>query len=168
MLQFPLSQEVCPDTKITVVYNALLWPDNDWRLIIRGQLNDLVKSGLPDCADVHVALSAPASHGNWTYATLVELMEEGASLVHSVPHGGRLNVIRHHDNMMEYPGLHTLWQLAQDDPVEAATSHLFLYLHTKGMVHHGHLSSRIDNRLFNAVVAEWRWCVCLAAFCGVE
>ena len=140
----------CPqDVNITIVYNAFLWPSQNWRMIIAGQLNDLVTSGLLDCAELHVALSAPASHPDLTYVGLEDLLWEGAALVRSIPGGGHVRVVPHFFNSMEYPGLHTLWQLAQDDDEVAARRRIFLYFHTKGMVHHGFLQDRVDNELFD-------------------
>ena len=148
---------VCPQgVNITIVYNAFLWPEQNWRMVITGQLNDLVACGLLQCAELHVALSAPSSHPERTYFGLESLLLEGAALVHSIPGGGRVRIVPHLDNSMEYPGLHTLWQLAQDDDEVAARRRIFLYFHTKGMVNHEFLRERVDHELFDRTILPWR------------
>ena len=148
----------CPQgANITVVYNAFVWPENNWRMIIASQLSDLVKSGLLNCAHIHVALSVPSSHPGFTYSGLENLLAEGAALIHSAPGGGQMRVVPHLDNFFEYPGLDTLWHLAQDDDDEVAASHrIFLYFHAKGMVHHGFLQKRLDHVLFDRTILPWR------------
>lgn len=110
----------CPvGMKITVVCNALIWPDQDWALLIRSQLEQLQETGIVECARIHVALSVPAFHQNLTYEALEEELEKGRRLVQqSLPserNGLSTNVVisQVHENAHEYPGLHLLWLLAQ-------------------------------------------------------
>ena len=102
-----------------MVHNCLLWPDQDWELLIRSQLEHLRRTGLTDCAITNVALSVPAFHGNATYDELESLLESGRQLVHSIlpmKHSGTSTgtiISQVHENSYEYPGIHLLWQLAQ-------------------------------------------------------
>jgi hypothetical protein len=107
---------------ISIIYNAFIRPETNWRMIIKGQIHDLVASGLPSYADVHVSLSAPASHPGLTYIDLENLLAEGEAYIHGQPSGGMFKVVAPLENAMEYPGLQSLWLLAQDDDHVAARS----------------------------------------------
>ena len=66
--------EGCPvGIKITVVHNALIWPEQDWPLLIKSQLTNLAEIGIIDCANIHVALSVPTISPILTYEALEEL-----------------------------------------------------------------------------------------------
>lgn len=115
-----LAADPCPSgVQIYVVHNCLIWPDQDWELLIRSQLEHLQATGLTECAIVNVALSVPALHGNFTYEELEDLLDSGRQLVHTIlpsTHPGRKTgtiVSQVHENSYEFPGLHLLWQLAQ-------------------------------------------------------
>ena len=117
----------CPDTlSISVVYNALLWPDQDWDLLIRSQLEHLKGIGLAGCSAVHVVMSVPAAHGNMTYEQLEDLLKQGKELVREVlgsrhgPQPARTIISQVHENSFEFPALHLLWLLAQVCPTEIA------------------------------------------------
>ena len=110
----------CPvGIKITVVCNALIWPDQNWELLIRSQLDQLQQTGIVECASIYVALSVPAFHRNLSYEALEEALAEGRRLVQSrlpAHHNGlsrNVVVSQVHENSNEYPGLHLLWLLAQ-------------------------------------------------------
>ena len=110
----------CPSgIQIYVVHNCLIWPDQEWELLIRSQLEHLQRTGLTDCAITNVALSVPAYHGNYTYEELEDLLNSGRQLVHntlpSIHSGTRTGTIvsQVHENSYEFPGIHLLWQLAQ-------------------------------------------------------
>ncbi len=112
--------EPCPhDAYISVIYNCLIWPDQAWATLIRYQLEHLLRTGIADCATIHVVMSIPASHANLTYDELESLLGEGRQLVHSILPvrqstqitGTLLSQV--HENSFEYPGLHLLWLLAQ-------------------------------------------------------
>ncbi len=110
----------CPDAvSIRVVYNCLLWPDQNWQLLVRQQVENMVTIGLTDCANIHVVTSVPSTHNNMTYDQLESLLDEARQLVASIlPRGERPRttgavVSQVHENSFEYPGLHLLWTLAQ-------------------------------------------------------
>ena len=111
----------CPEAvNITVIYNCMIWPDQDWKMIITQQLQDLVSIGLDECARIHVVMSVPTTHSQLAYDQLEHLLLEGRQVVASVLHiqhqpdriGGTV-VSQVHENSFEYPGLHLLWLLAQ-------------------------------------------------------
>jgi hypothetical protein len=130
----------CPKSAITVVYNALVWPDNDWKLVIKGQLLDLRNSGLTECAALHVVLSAPAVHPGVDHAQMENFLAQGRDLIYDIvparepgaDAGAIVSLV--HENAFEYPGVHLLWMLAKRVPQSEAARHIFLYFHSKGMV----------------------------------
>ena len=110
----------CPQgVRTSVVYNALIWPDQDWGRLIRYQLEHLNALGIVDCSTVHVVLSIPAAHGNMSYGQLESLLADGRKIVQGVlqsQHAGQptgMVLSQVHENSFEYPGLHLLWTLAQ-------------------------------------------------------
>ena len=128
--------EACPTgIQIYVVHNCLIWPDQDWALLIRSQLDHLQRSGLTDCAITNVALSVPALHANFTYEELEDLLNSGRQLVHtilpSINSATRTGVIvsQVHENSYEFPGIHLLWQLAQVSTTTPITYSVRPYLH---------------------------------------
>jgi hypothetical protein len=159
----------CPNSSITVVYNALVWPNNDWKLIVKGQLLDLRNSGLSLCSALHVVLSAPAVHPGVDHSQMEKWLAEGRDLIYGIiparGPGSRTGAIVSlvHENAFEYHGVHLLWMLAKQVPKPEATSHLFLYFHSKGMVNNqgvvnsGRLTSRnkAEVFLFNRTVYPW-------------
>lgn len=123
------SSSRCPNAlSISVVYNALIWPDQDWRLLITSQLEHLKSTGLAECSAIHVAMSVPAAHGNMTYGQLEDLLLQGKQLVHeslSIRHEGQpagTIVSQVHENSFEYPALHLLWLLAQVETYTPSSS----------------------------------------------
>lgn len=110
----------CPRSiRISVVFSCFLWPNQDWELLIRSQLENLVTNGLADCAPIHVVMTVPSSHPGLTYDQLEGLLAKGRDLVLSIlpirrlghPRGAVVTQI--HENSFEYPATHLLWLLAQ-------------------------------------------------------
>lgn len=108
-----------PDASISVVYNCFIWPDQAWASLITYQLKHIMRTGIADCATIHVVMSIPAFHSKLTYDELELLLDEGQQLVHSIlpvrrstnDRGAILSQV--HENSYDYPGLHLLWLLAQ-------------------------------------------------------
>eukprot|EP00668_Euglena_longa_P005242 GGOE01006171.1.p1 GENE.GGOE01006171.1~~GGOE01006171.1.p1 ORF type:complete len:285 (-),score=26.39 GGOE01006171.1:559-1413(-) len=161
----------CPEAiNITVIYNALIWPRNDWKLVISRQLMHLKETGLHECSVIHAFLSAPThdSHKSkkkksFDYEELETLLKEGSELVYSILPKWRPGkfgsvVTQIHENSFEFPGIHYMWAMATalDEPTASRT--VFLYFHTKGMVNHGHLKERlhVEHWLFNWTIVPWR------------
>lgn len=72
-----MASRQCPDVKLVVVQNALVWPDQNWQLLIGSQLQQLSDIGLAECASIHVVLSAPVTANNYTYSQLEDMLAEG-------------------------------------------------------------------------------------------
>lgn len=114
-----LEKRPCPmSMKLSVVFNCFIWPDQNWALLIRSQLEHLVSSGLADCASVDVVVSIPASHAGLTHEQLEDILKDGQKLVRSIlpsrqPGQPRRTISQIHENSFEYPGVHLLWLLAQ-------------------------------------------------------
>lgn len=151
------SDAECPHVDITVGYNIFIWPAQDWRFLIGSQLQDLADSGLHDCARLVIAITMPEVHVNHTYLDLQLMMQQAVSFVREQAAGKDAVIIQQHENLYEYPALHSLYRIAMSDQNDAiAHDHLFMYFHTNGMVNHGVMRERIDRDIFNATVMPWR------------
>ena len=98
-----------------IVYNCLLWPEQQWKHVVRSQLEHLVATGITECATVHIVLSTPAVHDNHTYLQLEAVLQEGSAMVRALlpRRDGTVTVTQVHENSFEYPGIHLLWLLGQ-------------------------------------------------------
>lgn len=110
----------CPQgVNISVVYGCLIWPDQNWELLISSQLQSLLGSGLAECATVNVAMSIPNEHAHFTYEELEDMLAAAHHLVRTIlpgrrpPHITGSTISQIHENAFEYSGLHLLWLLAQ-------------------------------------------------------
>lgn len=115
--------------QIIIVYYVFINPKRDWKKIIKGQINDLLVSGLLSKSKLHI-------HITNIYES--ELTDECIRFINKLINGKstytefKFNT----ENQFEYPGFKWLYSLAQENPGSA-----MLYLHTKGMVYH-HLNER--------------------------
>lgn len=147
----------CPHVNITVGYNIFIWPPQDWRFLVGSQLQDLADSGLHECAQMIIAISVPEQHVNHTYLDLQLLMQQAVSFVRDQDAGKDAVIIQQHENLYEYPAIHSLYRIAMSEKNDAAAhNHLFVYFHTKGMVNHGVMTERVDRDIFNATIVPWR------------
>lgn len=147
----------CPNVNITIGYNVFIWPPQDWKFLIGSQLQDLADSELHLCAQMVIAVTMPEFVQNHTYMDLQAMMQEAVSFIRSQNAGQNALLIQQHENLYEYPALHSLYQIAMGDADSTvAHNHLFMYFHTNGMVNHGIMTERIDRDIFNATVVPWR------------
>ena len=147
----------CPKVNITVGYNIFIWPPQNWRFLIGSQLQDVADSQLHLCAQMVIAVTMPEVVENRTYVDLQLMMQEAVSFVRSHDAGKNAIIIQQHENLFEYPALHSLYQIAMNDTdFSAAHNHLFVYFHTNGMVNHDIMTQRIDRDIFNATFVPWR------------
>ena len=152
----PATGAECPAVNITVAYNVFIWPPQDWRLVVGGQLEDLAKSGLLKCAKVVIAVAVPQEFDGLTYRDLQHEMHAAVSFIRGLEAGKDAMIVQEHENAFEYPAIHSLYRIARSEADAAARNHLFLYFHTKGMVNHGVLTERMDTGLFDATIVPWR------------
>ena len=99
-LEDPLA---CPEVNITVGYNVFIWPPQDWRFLVGSQLQDLVASGLLECAEMLIAITVPEEHPGYTYMELQSLMQEAVGFVRGQDAGENATIIQQHENLYEYP-----------------------------------------------------------------
>ena len=95
--------------RLSVVYNIHLHPTSNWSDVLRQQIGDLQRSGLPQVAVVHVALTEPATH--FTDNDAEELGNDGEELIRALL--PQVIVHRTLGNRGQYPGVRLLWDLAQ-------------------------------------------------------
>jgi hypothetical protein len=138
---FDASMRSLSPLRLSVVFNAFINPQRDWRQLIHLQLLDIIDTGLTASATVHVCLSIPAL--NYSDASAEELGNEGEDFIRAVLPSALIH--RSMGNRFEYPGIRMVWDLAQmwlnslepgtqGEQEYDPTRHLILYFHTKGMV----------------------------------
>jgi hypothetical protein len=122
---------------IKIVYFALLYRDQ-WQSIVEEQLTGLKNLDLYQLAsEIHMSVIA----NNTQIAQLKELLKDKYDKIQLT------NIFE--DNYYEYPGIKTLYELAQADENDT----ILLYFHTKGMTS-GDKSSR--QHMFNNTIANYR------------
>jgi hypothetical protein len=146
----------CPALNITIAYNIYVWPEQNWKFIVSSQLQDLEAAGIDSCAQMLIAVSVPEKHKKKTYLELQTLMQQAVSFVRGHRAGRKAIIIQEHHNAHEYPAIHSIYRIANNESDEVAHNHLFVYFHTKGMVNHGLLTTRVDRSIFDATFVPWR------------
>jgi FkbM family methyltransferase len=109
--------------KILIIYYIFINPKRDWKKIIKGQLNDLLVSGLLSKSKLHIHI---------TNVYEQDLTNDCIAFVTKLIGGTCSTEFRTNtENQFEYPGFKWMYSLAQENPGSA-----MLYVHTKGMVYH--------------------------------
>jgi hypothetical protein len=106
---------------LAIVYYIWINPQRNWEVIIRGQLTDIIESGVLEKSDLHVVLCCPYD----------DLFQESVDVVknalESVQQSYDLVTVTV-GNFFEFPGILTLYDLAQKEREKT-----YLYMHSKGM-----------------------------------
>jgi hypothetical protein len=100
---------------IIIIYYIYINPKANWKCIVGGQINDLKHIGLFDKATIHCVICAENE----------ELITQCKEFINEPSIHYSWTTI----NNYEYPGILKLYELGKENP-----EHLFLYMHTKGMV----------------------------------
>jgi hypothetical protein len=147
----------CPDVNITVAYNILISPDQDWKFLVSNQLQDVAATGIHHCARMLIAISVPAQHDKNTYLELQMLMRQAVSFVREHRAGRKALIIQEHENDTEYPAIRSIYRIAHSDvEEEVAHNHLFVYFHSMGMDTQGALKTRVDKEALDPTFVPWR------------
>jgi len=104
------------ESSLNIVYYIFINPDRDWKIIVNGQVRDLVVGKIVyKQIYIHICCIKP------------ELIEECKKLINNY----LKNVIYSESsiNQYEYPGLLLLYNLCQEEPES-----IFFYMHSKGMM----------------------------------
>jgi FkbM family methyltransferase len=124
---------------IIIVYYVFINPKRDWKKIIKGQIGDLLISGLLAKSKVFVHIT------DTTCKYIPECVLFINKLIENVEF--RSN----NTNEFEYPGFKWLYELAQEYPDSA-----MLYLHTKGMVyHHKNERNMCEKTILRYTIDNW-------------
>ena len=106
-------------TDINIVYYTYINPDNDYTTIIKGQLNDIIKSKIE--ATLFIVISCEQTH----------LIENIKKMIHKtmlISHI-KYNLDIESKNLFEYYGIKKIYELAKNEP-----NKYYVYFHGKGMV----------------------------------
>ncbi len=140
-----LALDVRPHYRIVVVYFMYLPPDGTGRMIVQHQVEDLMRCGLLQEAEMHfVVTSSDDTEIRWF---------QGDVLPHYTKFMTVFKVHTSTRNFYEFPGLHVFWELSCRSPEK-----IFLYFHNKGVTHMQGKSRRWNELvLFFEVVSSWRY-----------
>lgn len=106
---------------IHLIYYIWINDERNWKIIVEGQLKDIINSGILEDAHLNIVLAAKTD----------ELITESTYFI--------INILNYTDyltfsltttlkNNFEYEGIKKLYLLANDEP-----NKLYIYMHTKGM-----------------------------------
>ena len=130
--------------QIIIVYYIFINPKRDWKKIVKGQLGDLLISGLVQSAKLHIHITDTTDLYIDECKTFIRTLLCTAI---SWTIQFRSNTI----NQFEYPGFIWLYELAQENPNSS-----MLYLHTKGMVyHHSNERDMCEKTILRYTIRNW-------------
>jgi len=113
---FKLINDFDKTKKIIIVYYIYINIDRCWKTIIRGQLEDLLKSGILNHSELYIHICCPEY-----------ILDKSIEFINNYYQNFTLS--NSTQNQYEYPGLKLLYDLAQKNP-----DSIMFYMHTKGMV----------------------------------
>lgn len=125
---------------IVLLYYIFLHPKKDWRIILKGQLYDINKTGILDKSTFHAVLTGSQSD-----------IDEAKNIIKNI-----LNVdfdtTETTKNQFEFPAIIKIRELALIHPDK-----IFIYMHSKGMVFNNRTSDRllIEKVLTNNTLLNW-------------
>jgi hypothetical protein len=105
---------------INIVYFGFININRNWQVIINGQLDDLISSGILSRATLYIQMVCEGDNEK------LEL----ESIIHSKLSGMEYHLDIKRKNRYEYDGIKKLYDLALVEPDK-----LYLYFHTKGMMY---------------------------------
>jgi hypothetical protein len=125
---------------IFIVYYAYLNNDKNWRNIIKGQIEDVYKSGILNCSLFHPVLYGDPND----IKECKKLLEDIIKI--------NIEVTEVYENKYEFPAIIKIRELALENPDK-----IFIYFHSKGMVFHNPVGERtiIEYKLTNNTFCNW-------------
>ena len=133
------------DFKIKIVYYAYLNTDVNWKAIVFGQLNDLVKSGLLDRSQLYICLC---------YIDFELDIDEVKKEILAIVPGTKFTITN--KNLFEYPGIKLVWDLSRELSRESDDKDLILYFHSKGMSRSSNSRTVDERQIFQTVILSWK------------
>ena len=128
------------DKPIVFLYYIFLHPKKDWRIILRGQLNDIIRTRIIKKSIFHSVLTGNKSD-----------IDEAKTIIKTI-----LNInfdtTEIYENQFEFPAIIKIRELALVHPDK-----IFIYMHSKGMVFNNDSSNRIsiEKVLTNNTLLDW-------------
>jgi hypothetical protein len=125
---------------IFIVYYAYLNNEKDWRTIIKGQIEDVYKSGIFNYSLLHTVLCGDPND----IKECKKLLENIIKI--------NIEVTEVYENKYEFPAIIKIRELALEYPDK-----LFIYFHSKGMVFNNQpgIRTHLEQRLTNNTFLDW-------------
>jgi hypothetical protein len=109
---------------INIVYFIWINPKKNYKAIISGQLDDLIKSKILDRSNLHIEVCCEHK----------ELQDGLDNLIKTLLNGYNFNIAYYEENLYEYYGIKKLYELACNEPKKC-----YLYFHSKGMFNYDNI-----------------------------
>ncbi len=132
------------ESRICIVYFAYINPDprKDWKSILNGQMDDLIRCGVLSHSSLEIVISGTP-----------ELTQQAHGYLESILNSFIFkNFTIVHENNFEYEGIKKLYDLSQVYP-----NKIFLYFHSKGMVFYevGENRQWLEKMLTRITLTKW-------------
>lgn len=132
--------------QIIIVYYAFIHLKNpNWRYLVSAQLEELIEINESNKCEIHAVFSSV------NRTVFKEAVEIAKSMLPEIDVHIKVG------NYFEYPGIHKVWELAQNN---SRRNDYFLYFHSKGMVYHDFSSKLLrigyNVALTKAVILQWK------------
>lgn len=128
--------------QIHIVYYIFVNNQQKWVGSVKGQIDDIISSGLLRTAQLHLCLSGDT-----------KVMNDAKLLIDKLLCGIKTDPLDYsfvEQNQYEYPGIHKLYTLAKDNP-----THFFVYLHTKGVSRSMSSADRSIDNIYLTKLTLW-------------
>jgi predicted nucleic-acid-binding Zn-ribbon protein len=109
--------------KVNIIYFIWINKDRDWKVIIEGQLFDILISKIFDVAKLYIIISC---EDNNILNDVINLINISLSSINNELY----EITCFNNNYYEYYGIKKLYDIAQREPDK-----LYVYFHSKGMFH---------------------------------
>jgi hypothetical protein len=132
------------ESRICIVYFAYINPDprKDWRSILNGQMDDLIRCGVLSHSSLEIVLSATPELAQQAHTCLESILSSFTFKNFTIVH----------ENHFEYEGIKRLHDLSQIYP-----NKIFLYFHSKGMVYYEDQHRVwLEQMLTKITLTKWR------------
>jgi hypothetical protein len=141
--------------QINIVYYVWINPLRNWEVIVRGQLTDVVQSGILSKSKLYIVVCCEETFVNAVKELIRDICDSAS--VDFVTSG----------NFFEFPGILKIYELALQEPDKT-----FLYFHTKGMFQwyftYNKENERMDTEVFLTRKMLESYPVILNVFAGSE
>lgn len=127
-----------------IIYYVYVTNQLNWRCIVKGQIEDIIYSNLLQFSYLHICLSGD-------YDVIIDAKSMIQDML-SFEKKTLVEFIIEEKNLYEYPGIHTLYKIAKENP-----DHIFFYMHSKGVSHDNISENRSNINIYLTRMTLWNY-----------